>query len=342
MKFIDLFAGIGGIRLGFEQAGGSCVFSSEADPHCQAMYLANFQEQPHGDITKVPLEDIPPHDVLCGGFPCQPFSVCGERQGFQDTRGTLIFRVFEIIEYHRPKIVFLENVRGLCDHDGGRTLQIIIESLEGLGYCVASKVLNAVDYGVPHSRERIFIVGSTDWHFDFTRVATTPRGKLADCLEDDPGLPPLEPYRYGLYDVPRYNPITGIIRVGYVRPPRIPAGNPVEQWEEQIHRQTYNICSSQGVSPCISSSNSWQFLRHQGEVRLMNITEKFRIMGFPPGYKKVSRKSQLHKQIGNSVAVPVVTALARQIKEQFFTGATGPVYGPDCSLFEGLPVEGVA
>lgn len=135
-KFIDLFAGIGGFRLAFEQAGYQCVYSSEIDIACQEVYFKNFGEKPKGDITKINLKQIPEFDVLTAGFPCQPFSICGRRQGFEDTRGTLFFHICEIIKLKQPQVVLLENVKHLIHHDRGRTLDIILRSLEELGYLV--------------------------------------------------------------------------------------------------------------------------------------------------------------------------------------------------------------
>ncbi|MDN4712181.1 DNA (cytosine-5-)-methyltransferase [Vibrio parahaemolyticus] len=158
-KFIDLFAGIGGIRLGFEHVGGQCVFSSEWDKHAQKTYEANFGEKPHGDITQIDPLDIPDHDILLGGFPCQAFSIIGKMNGFDDTRGTLFFNVANIIKEKQPAAFMLENVKQLKTHDKGNTFRVILKTLEDLGYSVHHTVLNALDFGVPQKRERTFIVG---------------------------------------------------------------------------------------------------------------------------------------------------------------------------------------
>ena len=156
--FIDLFAGIGGIRIAFESVGGKCVFSSEWDKYAQKTYQANFGEIPAGDITKINEKDIPTFDILCAGFPCQPFSIAGKRKGFEDTRGTLFFDIARIIKYHKPKVVFLENVKNLLNHNNGNTFKVIKETLEELGYNVFYKVLKASDYGLPQNRPRLYIV----------------------------------------------------------------------------------------------------------------------------------------------------------------------------------------
>ena len=142
-KFIDLFAGIGGFRLGFEKVGGSCVFSSEWDENAKKTYFNNFNEIPHGDITKINPCDIPKFDVLLGGFPCQPFSVSGKKKGFDDTRGTLFFNICDIINHHKPKLVVLENVKHIIHHDNGNTLKTILKKLKDLGYYCSYQLLNA-------------------------------------------------------------------------------------------------------------------------------------------------------------------------------------------------------
>ena len=182
-KFIDLFAGIGGVRLGYERNGMECVFSSEWDKAAQDTYEANFGERPHGDITKIDASEIPDHDILTGGFPCQPFSIIGEGKGFSDTRGTLFFDIERILKAKRPRAVMLENVKQLRSHDKGRTLEVIIKSLEKLGYKVQWQILNGLDYGVPQKRERIIIVGfQENVDFAFPEKQPDSRPPLKDIL----------------------------------------------------------------------------------------------------------------------------------------------------------------
>lgn len=187
-KFIDLFAGIGGIRLGFESVGGKCVFSSEIDETACKTYEANFGEHPSGDITKIEAKDIPDFDILLGGFPCQAFSIIGKMEGFEnETCGTLFFEIERILEEKKPKAFMLENVRNLTAHDNGNTFKVIMKHLEALGYTVYAKVLNALDYGVPQKRERIIIVGFLENIF-FTfpdPIPTDKRLKLTDILEEN-------------------------------------------------------------------------------------------------------------------------------------------------------------
>ncbi|MGI6723359.1 MAG: DNA cytosine methyltransferase [Arcobacteraceae bacterium] len=191
LKAIDLFAGIGGIRLGFQEAFGKnieFVFASEIDKFAQQTYYANFGEMPNGDITKIDEKDIPSHDIILAGFPCQAFSIAGLRKGFEDTRGTLFFDVARIAAYHKPKIIFLENVKGFVNHDKGNTFKVVKQTLEDLGYKVYSQVLNAKDFGVPQNRERIYIVAFLeDVEFEFPR----PLGVITSLkyiLENNPNI----------------------------------------------------------------------------------------------------------------------------------------------------------
>jgi len=168
--FIDLFAGIGGMRLPFEELRGQCVFSSEIDPSAQITYQANFGEYPKGDITQIHPDDIPNHDILLAGFPCQPFSICGDQKGFSDTRGTLFFNIEKILEIKKPLAFLLENVKTLKTHDHGKTYHTITQRLLKLGYYTHTAILNALDFGLPQKRERIFIVGfHKNWQFQFPR-----------------------------------------------------------------------------------------------------------------------------------------------------------------------------
>jgi len=160
MKFIELFAGIGGFRLGMERGGHECVFSSEIDKYASLIYEKNFKDKPYGDITQIKSEDIPNHDILCGGFPCQSFSIAGKRGGFNDTRGTLFFQIARILKDKQPKYFILENVKGLLSHDGGQTFKIIISTLTDIGYDIQWQVLNSKNFGVPQNRERVFIIGN--------------------------------------------------------------------------------------------------------------------------------------------------------------------------------------
>ena len=163
-SFIDLFAGIGGIRMGVQNAGGKCVFSSEINEKAAKVYEANFKESPLSDVTQIEAKSLPDFDLLCAGFPCQPFSISGKKKGFEDTRGALFFDICRIIDEKKPKVVLLENVKHLIHHNKGQTLKII---LQNLGYEVSFKLLNAKDFGVPQNRERIIIIASQKTAFNF-------------------------------------------------------------------------------------------------------------------------------------------------------------------------------
>ena len=169
--FVDLFSGIGGFRLGMEKAGFRCVFSVEINKHCQEVYRKNFKDTPETDITKIPLSRIPKHEVLTAGFPCQSFSICGKRKGFEDKRGNLFFRICEIIQSKQPKLIFLENVKYLIYHNNGETLRQMVSSLCELGYYVNFKILNSLHFGMPQNRERIIIICSKLKKFNFDQLS---------------------------------------------------------------------------------------------------------------------------------------------------------------------------
>ena len=315
--FIDLFAGIGGFRIPMQENKGKCVFTSEFNFHAQRSYELNFGEVPFGDITKLDLTIVPKHDVLTAGFPCQPFSISGKMKGFEDTRGTLIYNVFKIIEMRQPKVVFLENVKHLIHHDGGKTLKTILKDLEELGYKVSWKLLNASDFGVPQNRERIIIIGHKDKKFDFTKLRTKPKPVLKDILETDGNFEFLnEPYTI-LDDFKVQE--SGLIFIGYRNKKIRKAGvRPGTENLSRVHKQPNRIYSTDGLHPAIPSQESsgrfWIY--HNGEVRKLTINECYRIMGFPDKFKKISNTGELYRQIGNSVCVPMIKEITKQIKEQ--------------------------
>lgn len=315
--FIDLFAGIGGFRIPLQENKGKCVFTSEFNFHAQRSYELNFGEVPFGDITKLDLNIVPKHDVLTAGFPCQPFSISGKMKGFEDTRGTLIYNVFKIIEMRQPKVVFLENVKHLIHHDCGNTLKTILKDLEELGYKVSWKLLNASDFGVPQNRERIIIIGHKDKKFDFTKLKTKPKPVLKDILETDGNFEFLnEPYTI-LDDFKVQE--SGLIFIGYRNKKIRKAGvRPGTENLSRVHKQPNRIYSTDGLHPAIPSQESsgrfWIY--HNGEVRKLTINECYRIMGFPDKFKKISNTSELYRQIGNSVCVPMIKEITKQIREQ--------------------------
>ena len=315
--FIDLFAGIGGFRIPLQELGGRCVFSSEFNYHAQGVYELNFGEVPFGDITKLNTDIVPKHDILCAGFPCQPFSISGKMKGFEDTRGTLIYYVLEIIEKHQPKVVFLENVKHLVYHDNKRTLATIIQHLEELGYIVSKKVLNASDYGLPQNRERIIIIGHKRKKFDFSKIRKCPKPPLKAFLDKENEFEYLnEPYTIL---VEQKQQDSGLVFAGYRNKTIRKAGvRPGTEHLSRVHKQPNRIYSTEGVHPALPSQESsgrfW--IWHEGEVRKLTIQECYRIMGFPDEFKFLNNKAELYKQIGNSVAIPMIKAVAEQIKIQ--------------------------
>jgi len=315
--FIDLFAGIGGFRIPMQELGGKCVFSSEYNYHAQRAYELNFGEVPFGDITKLNLDIVPKHDLLCAGFPCQPFSISGKMKGFEDTRGTLIYHIFEIIEKRNPKVVLLENVKHLVYHDNKKTLATIIQHLEELGYAVSKKVLNASDFGVPQNRERIIIIGHKEKKFDFSKLKKSPKTILKDFLDKKNDFEYLdEPYT--ILEDPKIQD-SGLVFAGYRNKTIRKAGvRPGTEHLSRVHKQPNRIYSTEGVHPALPSQESsgrfW--ILHEGIVRKLTIQECYRIMGFPDKFKLLNNRGELYKQIGNSVAVPMIKAVAEQIKSQ--------------------------
>jgi len=320
IKFIDLFAGIGGIRMGFESAGFSCVFSSEWDKECAETYLKNFGEYPAGDITKINEKEIPPYNILTAGFPCQPFSISGKQKGFDDTRGTLFFDILRIIKEKNPEVVFLENVKHLIHHDKGNTLKTILRHLEELGYFVSWKVLNARDFGSAQNRERIIIIGSKNGKFDFDKIEKKPSKLIKDILEKDKIFEYLKPNEYTLISSPTTQK-SGLIFVGYRNKSiRTNGVRPNTEHLSRVHKQPNRIYSSGGSHPTLPSQESagrfW--ILHEGKVRKLTINECFRLQGFPDSFKRHSTNGRLYLQVGNSVYVPMMEALAKEIKNQLF------------------------
>lgn len=315
--FIDLFAGIGGFRIPMQEIGGKCVFSSEFNTHAQRAYELNFGEIPFGDITDMDLDIVPKHDVLCAGFPCQPFSISGKMKGFEDTRGTLIYNVFQIIEKRQPSVVFLENVKHLVYHDKKRTLATIVKHLEELGYKVSKKVLNASDFGVPQNRERIIIIGHRNKKFDFSKLSKQEKPILKNFLDTKNVFEFLEePYTI-LEEQKKQD--SGLIFAGYRNKAIRKAGvRPGTEHLSRVHKQPNRIYSTEGVHPALPSQESsgrfW--IWHENNVRKLTIQECYRIMGFPDNFKLIYSRGELYKQIGNSVAIPMIKAVAEQLKSQ--------------------------
>ncbi|MDI9409728.1 MAG: DNA cytosine methyltransferase [Candidatus Pacebacteria bacterium] len=315
--FIDLFAGIGGFRIPLQELGGKCVFTSEFNNYAKATYYNNFGEMPAGDITKINVESIPQHDVLTAGFPCQPFSISGKMRGFEDSRGTLIYSIFKIIEAHSPKVILLENVKHLVHHNQGKTLNFIICQLKQLGYFVSWQILNASDFGVPQNRERIILVCSKKGEFNFSLLPTIKSKPLKDFLDTNNIFEYLnEPFT--LIDNYKQQP-SGLIFIGYRNKKiRVAGVRPGTEHLSRVHKQPNRIYSAEGYHPALPSQETsgrfWIYLN--GCVRKLTITECYRIMGFPDHFIRTTNSSESYKQIGNSVCIPMVKAIGEQILDQ--------------------------
>tara|TARA_B100000925_G_C21980696_1_gene462179 strand:+ start:624 stop:1685 length:1062 start_codon:yes stop_codon:yes gene_type:complete len=318
--FIDLFCGLGGFRIGFEKNGYKCVFSSDSDKYIQETYEENFGERPFGDITKVNPKDIPDFEVLTGGFPCQPFSISGKKLGFKDTRGTLFFDVCRIIEEKNPKVVILENVKHFINHDKKRTMSVVLNSLEELGYNVSYEILNLKDFGLPQNRERIFIIGSKNNLFNFEKMNKQRSKPLKDFLDKSGDFEYLKKEEYTILDEHLVvQQESGLIFVGFRNKKGFQSGlrTTKNQHLNRVHRQPNRIYSINGYHPTIPSQESsgrfFIYLPRENRVRKLTINECFKIMGFDENYKKPSPTGQIYKQIGNSVGTNVIDELSNQI-----------------------------
>ncbi len=301
IRFIDLFAGIGGVRLPFDEIGAQCVFSSEWDKYAQITYQANYKHQPFGDISAIDPKDIPSFDLLLAGFPCQPFSHAGLKKGFEDTRGTLFFNICNIIEYHKPSILLLENVKGLKGHNKGHTFQVILRSLESLGYAVHYAILNAKDFGVPQNRERIYIVAflkdiflsANQFYFPSPKSKLTKLGNILEKEVDD---------KYTISD---------------------------KLWQGHQRRKKEHLEKGNGFGYSLfnadsiyTSTISARYYKDGSEIliqqpnknpRRLTPREAARLQGFPDSFIIPVSDAQAYKQFGNSVAVPVIRAIAEMI-----------------------------
>jgi len=324
-KSIDLFAGIGGIRLGFEQAFGDSVktvFVSEWDVHAQKTYKANFKDNfdIYGDITKIEEEDIPGFDVCLAGFPCQAFSLAGQRKGFTDdykgmSRGTLFFDVVRICAYHKPKVIFCENVKGLYTHNKGNTYDVIKGALEEIGYTVFDKVLNSKDFGVPQNRERIYIVAFRNdidcSTFKFP-APTDSTKRIRDIIEEQPVS-----VKYYLSDV-----YVETLRKHKAR--HVEKGNgfgyEIRDWNDIAGAivcggmgRERNLIIDKRQTDLTPVTHIKGHVNTEG-IRKMTPREWSRLQGYPSDYILPVTDMHLYKQFGNSVTVPVIHAIAKQIK----------------------------
>ena len=310
--FIDLFAGIGGMRIAYESAGGHCVYSNEWNKYSQQTYFANFGEQPEGDITKVDAASIPDHDILVAGFPCQPFSIAGVSKknslgratGFEDkTQGTLFFDICRILKEKRPKAFMLENVKNLCSHDRGNTFRVITEALDELDYSIFYSVLDGQNY-VPQHRERILIVGfdrkryGNDIDFAFNLTPVEPKPVMKDILEKD------------VDDCYTLSDKLWSYLQNYAAKHKA-AGNGFG----------YGIADPNGVARTLSAryykDGSEILIAQEGKnPRRLTPRECARLQGFPDDFKIVVSDTQAYKQFGNSVVVPLMSNVAQLVAEK--------------------------
>ena len=307
VTFIDLFAGIGAFRTALESFGAKCVFSCEWDKDAQDTYEANYGERPAGDITKIAESDIPVHDILCAGIPCQPFSISGKRLGFADTRGTLFFEVARIVKYHQPKVVIIENVKNFVVHDSGRTFGVIMNTMDELGYVVYHKVLNAADYGVPQKRERVYIV--------------CVRKDLDNSQFVFPNPIPLKKHLCDLLLSDDETDVYVIDRDDIVLRKRIPkrySNTPLRIGTVNKGGQGERIYSSRGVSITLSAygggvgAKTGLYLINN-RIRRLAPRECARLDGFRDKFKIPNNRNIAYKQFGNSIVVDVLQYIILQL-----------------------------
>ena len=308
MTIIDLFAGLGGFRIALESLGAKCVYSNEWDKPVQQVYIDNFGDVPEGDITQVDERTIPDHDILCAGFPCQAFSISGKRRGFEDSRGTLFFDVARVVKEKKPKVVFMENVKNFATHDDGRTLAVVKATMEELGYRFYQKVLNAVDYGVPQKRERIYMICFRNdlniKEFKYPRPFKLTRHVEDFLLKDEKMVEHLYVERSDTYysDTKDEKYSNKSIRLG-----RVNKGGQGER-----------IYSTKGIAITLSAYGGGVFAKTggyliNGKVRRLHPRECARIMGYPDTYKICKSANQAYKQFGNSVVIDVLQLIAVEI-----------------------------
>ena len=305
----DMFAGIGAFHKAFQSFGAKIVYACEWDKNASEIYEKNYGLKPDGDITKVNVKNIPSHDILCAGFPCQPFSISGKQSGFDDSRGTLFFEIAKIVQEKHPKIILLENVKNLLNHDGGRTFQVIYQTLTDLDYKVFYQVLNASDFDVPQKRERLFILAIRNdlenINFQFPTKRNIKR-HLEDIL-----LPNEETDEYVIHrdDIQ----LSGVTEYNCDKPLRIGIVNKGGQGER--------IYSPKGMSITLSAYGGGVgaktgLYRINGKVRKLAPRECARLMGFPDDFIIHENKNTAYKQFGNSIVVDVIQSIIEEMVKQ--------------------------
>ena len=332
IAFIDLFCGIGAFRLALESFGAECVFSSDIDKYARETYYNNFKEKPRGDITKIKVKNIPKHDMLCAGFPCQAFSCAGSRKGFEDIRGTLFFNVSKIIKYHKPKVVILENVEGLINHDYGKTFKIIKNILINLDYDINYKVLNASYYGVPQARKRIYIVCFRKdvkiKNFKFPKKTKIYKS-IEDIKDSNLNIKHIKIYEKRFYKL-KNKVILKDIFGNYPRKLiNLGVKLSIDKGTKKLRKQrgmTCRIYSSFGHAVTQMAQDDSRgchsgTYRFSNLVRTLTVRESMRCMGFPDKYNVHKKPSKAYKQAGNSIVVNVLQCIIKEIiKTKVFKG----------------------
>jgi DNA (cytosine-5)-methyltransferase 1 len=315
IKYIDLFAGIGGFHQAMSSFGAVCVFASEWDKDCQDTYEDNYGMRPYGDITQIEAEEIPAHDVICAGFPCQAFSISGKQRGFEDTRGTLFFDVLRIAEYHKPKVLILENVKNFEKHDSGRTLSVVKDTLKELGYTIFHKVLNASHFGVPQKRERIFIIAFRDdlGIKKFTFPSSYGKSStVQECLLSPDEVKELEINRKDIILKERVIIKKDIFDNYPQKPIRLGIVNKGGQGE-RIYSPLGHAITLSAYGGGVGAKTGLYMV--DGVIRRLAPRECMRITGFPEDFILHPNRNVSYRQFGNSVVVSVLMALITEIKK---------------------------
>jgi DNA (cytosine-5)-methyltransferase 1 len=324
--FIDLFSGIGGFHYALGSFGGECVFASEINEKAAATYFVNHGLQPAGDITKIKEEDISPHDILCGGFPCQAFSISGKQKGFEDTRGTLFFDIARIVNHHRPKVLFLENVKNFVRHNEGKTLKVVLQTLENLDYKVYYKVLNTSNFGLPQNRERVYIIafdkslGEIDFQFPTDKIISS----LNDILEENPtdakiierdDISIYKEYSltkniFGKFDLPN-------------RPIQIGKVNKGGQGERIYNPLGHGITLSAHGGGAGAKTGLYKI---GNKIRKLSPRECARLQGFPEDFIFPKSIPESYKQFGNSVSINTLQYIVEEIIKTLKLNILSPLY----------------
>ncbi|MCP4912791.1 MAG: DNA (cytosine-5-)-methyltransferase [Oligoflexia bacterium] len=317
-KFIDLFAGIGGFHQSLESFGGECVFASEWEKNAAHVYELNYGIKPHGDITQIHEREIPKHDVLCAGFPCQAFSISGKQLGFEDTRGTLFFDVARIIKFHQPRIVLLENVKNFVRHDKGNTLNVVLKTLEELGYTAHYKVLKSSHFGVPQARERVYITGIrkdlANQDFEFPDEKVKPK-KMKDILERRVA----KEFFIERDDI-RFYKCEKDIKDPY-SPHQIGTINKGGQGERIYSIHSCGITLSAHGGGAAAKTGAYLI---NNKIRKLTPLECLRMQGFSDDFMMPVSKNIAYKLLGNSVSVPTIDAIFKKLAPYLENASTNP------------------